>query len=34
MTKYLGVLRHQAFRHLFLGQSASAVADQVVHHGT
>ena len=30
MTKYLGVLRHQDFRNLFLGQSASAVGDQVV----
>jgi MFS family permease len=30
MTKYLGVLRHRDFRNLFLGQSASAVGDQVV----
>jgi predicted MFS family arabinose efflux permease len=30
MTKYLGVLRHRDFRYLFLGQSASAVGDQVV----
>ncbi len=30
MTTYLGVLRHRDFRNLFLGQSASAVGDQVV----
>jgi MFS family permease len=30
MTRYLGVLRHRDFRNLFLGQSASAVGDQVV----
>lgn len=30
MTTYLGVLRHRDFRNLFLGQSASAVGDQIV----
>jgi MFS family permease len=30
MTTYLGVLRHRDFRYLFLGQSASAVGDQIV----
>jgi MFS family permease len=30
MSSYLRVLRHQDFRYLFLGQSASAVGDQVV----
>ena len=30
MTSYLRVLRHRDFRFLFLGQSASAVGDQVV----
>jgi MFS family permease len=30
MSTYLRVLRHQDFRYLFLGQSASAVGDQVV----
>ena len=30
MSSYLGVLRHRDFRFLFLGQSASAVGDQVV----
>lgn len=29
MSSYLGVLRHKDFRYLFLGQSASAVGDQV-----
>src|ERR1700759_3647360 len=30
MSSYLGALRHRDFRFLFLGQSASAVGDQVV----
>ncbi len=30
MSSYLRVLRHQDFRYLFLGQSASVVGDQVV----
>ncbi len=30
MSSYLGVLRHRDFKFLFLGQSASAVGDQVV----
>jgi MFS family permease len=30
MSSYLRVLRHRDFRYLFLGQSASAVGDQVV----
>ena len=30
MRSYLRVLRHRDFRFLFLGQSASAVGDQVV----
>ncbi|MGZ4314046.1 MAG: MFS transporter [Solirubrobacteraceae bacterium] len=30
MSQYLRVLRHRDFRYLFLGQSASAVGDQVV----
>ena len=30
MSSYLRVLRHPDFRYLFLGQSASAVGDQVV----
>src|ERR1700743_3599983 len=30
MSSYLRVLRHRDFRFLFLGQSASAVGDQVV----
>ena len=30
MSPYLRVLRHRDFRFLFLGQSASAVGDQVV----
>ena len=30
MSTYLRVLRHRDFRYLFLGQSASAVGDQVV----
>jgi MFS family permease len=30
MSSYLRVLRHKDFRYLFLGQSASAVGDQVV----
>jgi MFS family permease len=29
LSSYLGVLRHKDFRYLFLGQSASAVGDQV-----
>src|SRR5436190_6466004 len=30
MSSYLRVLRHRDFRYLFLGQSASAIGDQVV----
>ena len=30
MSSYLRVLRHQSFRYLFLGQTASAVGDRVV----
>src|SRR2546421_2218499 len=30
MTSYLGVLRHQDFRYLFLGQAASMIGDRVV----
>ncbi len=30
MSSYLGVLRHQSFRDLFLGQAASAIGDRVV----
>src|SRR5947207_11158277 len=30
MKQYLGVLRHQNFRYLFLGQAASAIGDRVV----
>src|ERR1700761_170023 len=30
MSSYLRVLRHQDFRYLFFGQSASSVGDQVV----
>src|SRR5271167_631788 len=30
MSSHLRVLRHRDFRYLFLGQSASAVGDQVV----
>jgi MFS family permease len=30
VSSYLGVLRHQSFRYLFLGQAASAIGDRVV----
>ena len=30
MSSYLRVLRHQDFRYLFLGQSASVIGDRVV----
>ena len=30
MSSYLGVLRHQNFRYLFLGQAASAIGDRAV----
>ena len=30
MSSYLRVLRHRDFKFLFLGQSASAIGDQVV----